>query len=656
MLLHKNSLPARYTQRALIFVTEFIALLQLLGVVCSEIGVRLNGKNCLSVLALSLLLAAAADRLFGLTPESNAESSEVLPHVLPSALYRSALAVFVLAMGTIVGVAWRQGDLSYDGNAYHTLAVNQWAVNQRIVEISPAFEVSPFANGYPKGAEVVAFVFAQAFGSRLLGILNFAYAPLGLLGIALLCQVFGASLRDGVILGGFFLLIPTNLYQYGTTLVDTAYACSAISLWAFLALDLQHGDRGLNSIFATGCAIGNTIAAKSTGLLIVTVSLCAFLICKVLLRPPERAWFFKLIGKTAASSVVGLATGGFWYFRNCALHGNPLYPAQVSWLEHVILPGVPLSTILKDDVPPLLRNMPVLLRLALSWLIPLLRWKAWYHEVELGALGAFWLLACIPAICFCLWQVSRRNLLDRPLSTIYFFLSGSVAVCLLGTPLSFRSRFTAWLFALGMPSIPIVLNAAQARANPFRRFFRPWVIGCSALLLGQALILGADRVAAVVPCGLPGNAMAHAGVRELPLLPLYPEMNSALLDEIMRSEESIAVGPDGKLGHERRIYGQLAVPLGRHDLVPIRSSITAEELNVIRTGTGLHYVLWLSSQSLPPALSQRAQILERDTPFTLLHVSADKGTTVLHSPAHISSALHPLVPGNIESMDKRIHR
>jgi hypothetical protein len=83
-------------------------------------------------------------------------------------------------------------------------------VTGNLHEVDPAFEAGPFANGYPKGAELVAFVWARAFGPRFIEMLNLIYAPLGFLGIALLCQLFGAGWQDSLVFGACYLLVPAN--------------------------------------------------------------------------------------------------------------------------------------------------------------------------------------------------------------------------------------------------------------------------------------------------------------------------------------------------------------------------------------------------------------------------------------------------------------
>ena len=120
-------------------------------------------------------------------------------------------------------LAYLTEDLSYDGNIYHIPPINQWAIKGFIHDLDPAFDNSQFMNGYPKGAEAVTFVAVQALSSKFLNGLNLFYAPLGFFGIALLCHLFGATIRDSLVFGVAYLLVPANVIQYSSTYVDAAF-------------------------------------------------------------------------------------------------------------------------------------------------------------------------------------------------------------------------------------------------------------------------------------------------------------------------------------------------------------------------------------------------------------------------------------------------
>lgn len=623
--------PALLTRTILSFVVMFVALLQIIAIGLSTAGVRLTHSRCSGLLVVAMLLAGTISRYAKPTHDgivnNEIATREGITSFLPRSICWSLVFIFVLLVGVLALTGYIRGDVSYDGNAYHILPINQWALNGYIRDVDRNFEVSPFVNGYPKGAETVAFVCTQVFGTRSMGMLNVIYAPLGFFGLALLCQLFGATLRDSFLLSACYLVVPTNLYQYGSTYVDAAFAFSTIALLALLGFILVVDRKcGLLEALVVGCGIGNVLAIKATGPLIAIVSVGSFLVWSILsirgLRNFGR-WSAPL-WLVSFSSVVAFAVGGFWYIKNYIHYGNPLYPVEVSVSGHTIWPGIPLATIFKDDVPPMLRAVHPLAQLVLSWLTPFLRLKPWYAQVELGSLGAFWVLACIPAIVACGYCLNRGIILTARQKVAYYFLAGSVLLFLIGTPLSFRSRLTVWLFALGMPSICIALGAAQQSSVALCRFLRYWVPTCISVLVCQAVIvvlIGGLTVAEFTHTG--GRITFHLLRRGEPVLPLYPEMHSALLIDILNTASSIGVGPDGELGHARRIYGQLATPIGKHNLIPVLSSVTADDVNSLRSVAGLQYILWLSDRPVPQTLAQNVSAVGTDGPFTFLKLTTN---------------------------------
>jgi len=611
----------------------FLAFIQVLAIGLNLAGIRLTGPLCMIILGISLTIAAAVGYLsrYGQksTGEGNVSASAAPASFLPCSISWVAFLTCAILMGVIALTAYERGDVSYDGNAYHILPMNEWAVSGHFSEVNPSFNDSPFANGYPKGAESVAFVLAEAFGSRALTMQNILYAPLGLLGIGLLCQLFGASLRDSFVLGVCFVMVPANISQFGSTYVDTAFACSMAGMLGLLAFRCVIGGplRLLEGLII-GAAIGNVVAIKSNGSLIAIVVMICFAVCGMLLSRERikvlksfMLWQYALV-----SLLVACAVGAFWYVRNYILHGNPLYPVEISLLGHKILPGTPFSTIIPVGPlnPPLFHSMPMPVSVLISWAVPLFRLKAWYHEVQFGALGILWIMVCVPAIvASCYYTKSKRFLSIRQKMT-YCCLFAIMGMALLVTPLPFTSRYTIWLFALGLPSVCIAIVGAQQSRPKLVSFFRGWVSACVGLLLIQAVVMGAVDGLSVVQCThTRGQLLVHFSLRDRPMLPLYPEMHSPLLADILNNEKAIAVGPDGNLGDERRIYGQLSQPLGRHDLIPVTASVTAEDMQRLRSVPGLHYVLWHIDRPVPPALEQQVKAVVTDGEFTILQLVAN---------------------------------
>ena len=289
------------------FFVVLLATIQVLVIALSLGSIRLTQVGAIVILVIASLLAFLASQTAGQGPPNvtSAEDLSLFSPLLRRFLLLAPLTIF----GAFALLACLTPDLSYDGNAYHIPPINQWAVKGFIHDVDPSFDQSEFMNGYPKGAEAVTFVVVQAFGSKFLNLLNLFYAPLGFFGVAVLCQLFGASIRDSLVFGAAYLIVPVNAGQYGSTYVDAAFGSTVIALLAIFASDvLNEPDGWRTSALPMGCAIGNVIAVKGSGLVVD--------------RTSKRRQLFGVGNERSkrpseATSVAALVDQPFITFRHC---------------------------------------------------------------------------------------------------------------------------------------------------------------------------------------------------------------------------------------------------------------------------------------------------------------------------------------------------
>ncbi len=648
--------PAVPRLRAVLeFLVVFLGAVQVFALALSVGKIRLNQSGALFILVVASALAFVTSRRpKEESPERAARKGGSL-FSLP--LCRSLLVLTFTMLGVLAMVAYFTEDFSYDGNSYHIPPINQWAIKGFIHDVDPAFDNSRLMNGYPKGAEAVTFVFVEALGSKFLNVLNLFYAPLGFLGIALLCHLFGATIRDSLVFGVIYLLVPANVVQYGSTYVDAALGSAVIALLALLASNLVTDGRSwLTEAVPIGCAIGNVIAIKSTGLLIVTVSLVSFLAWGVKGTYGFRRRVPALLLLTSLGMVYATAVGGYWYVRNYVGHGSPLYPYGLAVAGHTIWPGETIATYYSAEVAePMLRRNPGLLaadssvlsrntpeelramspvrRIIVSWIAPV-KGRPWSYswpgrfadaDTRLGALGALWVLGCIPALLACAYLLTRGSVDDPHRRVIYYFLATSVLLSFFGTPLNWWGRYTVWVFALGLPSMWLVLNQSQHFSSGLRRSVQSWAAVCISLLILRAAIIVV--VACVYPVAelKPGKYRVPTFVlrSEHPLLPLFPEMRSRLLAEMLHTETVVGVGPRALGKSTETIYGQLSIPIGRRNLIPVPADVTEGEVRRFHSEAHLNYILWLTSSPVPSPLAAHVRTRGSEGPFTYLELIAD---------------------------------
>src|SRR5215813_1113978 len=161
-------------------------------------------------------------------------------------------------------------DVSWDANTYHLPTIQQWFQTGRVAWIEgPDASILRLINGYPKGAEVVSLFLCTLIHPALAHTFNLVYLPLGMLGIASIAQALGAARGAALAAGAALLLVPINLGQSVTAYVDSAFG-SAVIAWLAATVWLRRLDAKRLGIeaFVLGCALGNIIGIKGTGLML----------------------------------------------------------------------------------------------------------------------------------------------------------------------------------------------------------------------------------------------------------------------------------------------------------------------------------------------------------------------------------------------------
>ena len=214
----------------------------------------------------------------------------------------------------------------------------------------------------------------------------------------------------------------------------------------------------------------------------------------------------------------------------------------------------------------------------------------------------------------------RRKVRHPQQRAIYYFLATAVFLAFIGMPMNWWARYTVWVFALGMPSVWLVLRAMHDSGSGVRRVARLWVAACFLLLILRAgmilLVVCIRPIAEIKPVEHRIPRIVFRSQR--PLLPLFPEMRSPLLAEILNTQTAVGVGPRDLGLYTETIYGQLALPIGRRNLVPVTADATEADVDRIHSSEHVKYILWLTSSPVPGALALHVRTRGQDGPFTYL--------------------------------------
>ena len=310
-------------------VAAIVLVEQLLG---------LAGQLAAAPIALALVgscaaLAVAARRL---RPDEPRRAPAWSPLELGLA---AALAV---ALATRGWDALHRTTFLYDALSYHLHAPATWLHDRRL-SLVPAVFGDPAPAYAPANLELV---FALLLGDARSGALAQAgQAPLAALGCAAVAAAVreaGATRAASLAAALAFLLVPEIWQQSTSAMTDVGAAAFFLAALPFtVRLARRSGASLARDAAAFGLAAGLCAGAKVVGavfvlpLVGVAVALCARA------RAPRAV---------AALAVAFAATGAFFYARNLALAGNPLYPLALKLGGATIAPGAYDSAVLRTSV------------------------------------------------------------------------------------------------------------------------------------------------------------------------------------------------------------------------------------------------------------------------------------------------------------------
>ncbi len=426
------------------------------------------------------------------------------------------VTVLLLLSGIIYIFLWLLAytlpDGSWDGLWYHNPPIHFWALRGHIHWITADYcefwagTVNPNWNGYPKGVELLGFILVRASGMpRLLNALQLPLLPLGVLGLFSIARFLGANRRFALMAAVLFVFIPVNIAQSRTTYVDTATASLYISLLAIISgaiLSIRRRIIPWKLLPALGSGLGLVLAAKGTGVIFLPITGAAltFYSCLAVRRihrgkpgSPSAGGLSVRPGRFIRrvlllfffSAVIGIAVGGYWYFRNYYHTGSPFHPIGLTAFGREIFPGVAMES--QFPVPHIQKlegteDWLQIKRLAFNWLQGLGTYQdaVTRYASRSGGLGFLWLFACLPSIIFLIFRAIRRTARmagDR--SAVILFLAVVLTFLFFIMPKNHNhvARYTIWLYGLGLPCFAVVVENIYGRSpGRLRKAGFLWII------------------------------------------------------------------------------------------------------------------------------------------------------------------------------------
>jgi len=570
--------------------------------------------------------------------------------------------VCVLA-GGIYALSWigalAKPDFSWDGNSYHIPTVHFWVRRGYVHWIDPGYELGSWRiyfvhlfDAYPKGAEAIDFLLVRATGSSdPVNTNNLVFLPLGVAGIVVAARALGATKAAAVACGACFGLVPVVVGQALTSYNDASMADAIAAIVGCMTVvfpELQRDRVPWPAALATGCAIALAVSVKSSGLapallaIALIVTTAAWRLARV--ARAERAAVAREHAAFAGALVaIAFLVSGYWYVRTWVHEGNPLWPVRITAFGHPIFAG-PLSVreaISEEPLTPeYMRPWSAWHRIASAWLQDGPRWSqlrsghpwtcAWMdpkwpcgirgYDARDGGLGYLWLMACVPstlAVTASAVIARVRGRDARPLEVLVPMIA-IVGVAFLAMPMNWWSRYTVWIYALGLPCLALIVDAVSQwhRSAVVRAALGTWLVLSFAVLSFESVYQ--FRFSALAG-GFPyapwkvepsPSGVWHALTWYDHPTALAPNM-SALDREVVTRSEPVAFGDIDVLNEP--LIGQLSMPLGLRDIVFVSRQLGSDEtrLRQLLEAHHVRYLYWRDSRPTPDSVLHLATRQDR---------------------------------------------
>jgi hypothetical protein len=457
----------RRLDRMLAFVTlglaQIVASLLLAGVALQQLA----AGPVLAVNAVMLAGSSAAALTRG-RRKPRRTGGAAQPIAITASAVRANLWLLLLAGLAIGEIGWRLliaytlPPLGFDALWYHLTTVAGWLQAGKIVPSRLALWSAAFpANGEEFFTWPALFLRAD----RIVDAVQLGFAVIAGAAVVGIGRSVGLGRRAAVAAGLLFFLAPVVITESTVAYVDLILIASFLLAVYFMLRFLQaaaftagHGARDeldLRLVGLAGAAAGIALGIKTLGILYCG-GLAALLAIQLVIavargRIRIRAATLALFWFLAPL----VALGGFWYIRNWARYGNPVYPVKVELLGVTLFGGTGLQHLLAapDYIGPWWKEV------LSQWHRDQIPWSTPHYypfDARPGGFGPLWSYLAAPALLVFALQMFRRN----RWAFVNFLLP--VAVVFLAQPYKWWSRFTMPLLADGT----IALTYFVARAPP----------------------------------------------------------------------------------------------------------------------------------------------------------------------------------------------
>ncbi len=348
----------------------------------------------------------------------------------------------------------------YDDYGYH-LPFIEMALQHNRLEVFP-FPAEWGMLFYPKAVELLMLVPGLLFHKLQLALwpnlIFFASIPLLVIAFGDELGFDPASTLVAALAAAF---VPSAILAISTAMIDLAYAISLVIAVYFATIVIFRRDHSWIDLTFYAASVGFLPAIKGTGIvhgpvLALLVAATAFIVARQPdIRPWPRVW--ELLASCLGAFVL---LGAFWYARNFAAFGNPIYPLALDFLG-LHLPGhYQVDELFPASEVGEFAHWSRLRQLAHNWR----ETEGWsgvfYHaDGRFNGMGPLWSTLFLPSS---VWGIFAA-LLRREARVTFVLLLGWALFAL--APFNFYARYTFFLAFFGAVGFAFMLGQVSPRAK-----------------------------------------------------------------------------------------------------------------------------------------------------------------------------------------------
>lgn len=210
------------------------------------------------------------------------------------------------------------GWLDWDGLSHH-LAVPRQYIRRHTIAYVPWTSHSNF----PYATQMLFTVGLMLRGAAAAKLFHFAYAPLSLVALGVLCRRFLPA-GCGPFAAAAYCCIPLTGWLAGIAYVDLGAAFFTILAVHFFLAWAVDGDR--KGLARAGLACGLGMCVKTQVGMVLAILLCLAVLAALLRRDSV----LRSVGRIAAAAGIAAAVCWPWYLKSYLWTGNPVYPFAYS--------------------------------------------------------------------------------------------------------------------------------------------------------------------------------------------------------------------------------------------------------------------------------------------------------------------------------------